>query len=177
MKKKREQPGKKEINSVYWDFKLRLQVHRCMAASGQRAESPTDPDLKAHPQGGGLGERRGAWPGASVRPARPAPRSLSPQGSGTLWALGRPRVQAASSAHLGTSACSMDAEPDPGIGTVCAAAPTVGGGNPATLLPIGCFRHCVPPLPDKATNTSHLSFSLIGCVKGRVHDIELAGAN
>lgn len=68
----------------------------------------------------------------------------------------------------------MDAAPEAALGALRAAAPT---GAPPPGRPLAT-SHTVPrPLPDKAANASHTFFSLIGGVKGRVRDVEIAGAN
>lgn len=68
----------------------------------------------------------------------------------------------------------MDAEPEAALGAGRSAAPT---GTPPPGRPLAT-SHTVPhPLPDKAASASHSFFSLIGGVKGRVRDVERAGAN
>lgn len=87
---------------------------------------------------------------------------------------GRARGETASPAHLELSARSMDATPDPPRDWESSLHSS--HRRSASGTPIGCFRRCAPPLPGGAENTSRLSFSPIGSVKGRVRDVKKPGS-
>lgn len=91
----REKPGKKEINSAYWDFMpgfssidtWRRLGRACLGAD----RTPRRPPSQRTQVAAGRESRRGARSGACVPRACQAPWSLSPplQGSGTPCALER----------------------------------------------------------------------------------------
>lgn len=106
------------MNSVYWDFVLRLQVQGRVAASGKNPPRPLTSRCtqKVHPKG----ERRGS--AAVPAPGPPCRGPAMRRGHFSLLCRGlerrapdrgRRRQETAGPAHLGPSAPSMNPEPSP----------------------------------------------------------------